>query len=147
MSKFEIRSVFLFLSSSYLFIHSFGHWSLLFPFRILSHFYVGSMFLMRRLHLTLSCPSSTVNSLSDMAFLMLSNHHRYGLPLLLFRGTSKAITLLYSGVFSINYLSVISLSLSLCFCLSLSFSSLCLSLSLSPSSPLSISFRFTWMLW
>ena len=65
-----------------------------FFFRILSHFHVGSMFRMTRLHLTRSCSSSTDNSLPDKSFLMLSNHVRFGLPLLFFPGTSIAITLL-----------------------------------------------------
>ena len=60
-------------------------------FLIFSHFYVGSMCLMRRLHLARSCVSSLDNSLSDKSFLMLSNHLRFGLPLLLFPGTSIAI--------------------------------------------------------
>ena len=49
---------------------------------------------MRRLHLARSWASSLDNSLSDKSFLMLSNHLRFGLPLLLFPGTSIAITLL-----------------------------------------------------
>ena len=44
------------------------------------HFYVGSMCLLRRLHLARSCASSPDNSLSDKSFLMLSNHLRFGLP-------------------------------------------------------------------
>ena len=46
--------------------------------RIHSYFYVGSMFRMRRLHLTRSWASSPDNSLSDKSFLMLSNHLRFG---------------------------------------------------------------------
>ena len=65
-----------------------------FFFRILSNVYVGSMFRMRRLHLTRSCASSPDNSLSEKSFLMLSNHPRFGLPVLLFAGTSITITLL-----------------------------------------------------
>ena len=65
-----------------------------FFFRIFSHFYVGSMCLMRRLHLARSCASSLDNSLSDKSFLMLSNHLRFGLPLFLFLGTFIATTLL-----------------------------------------------------
>ena len=57
-----------------------------------SHFYVESMFRIR--HLTRSCASSADNSLSDKSFLMLSNHLCFGLPLLLFLGTSITITLL-----------------------------------------------------
>ena len=49
---------------------------------------------MRLLHLARSCASSLDNSLSDKSFLMLSNHLRFGLPLLLFPSTSIAITLL-----------------------------------------------------
>ena len=49
-----------------------------------SHFNVGSMCLVRRLHLARSCASSPDNVLSDKSFLMLSNHLRFGLPLLLF---------------------------------------------------------------
>ena len=54
---------------------------MVFFFRILSHFYVGSMFLMRRLHLAWSWAFSPDNSLRQV--LMLSNHLRFGLPLLL----------------------------------------------------------------
>ena len=69
--------------------------SVLFSFlRIRSHFYVGSMFLMRRLHWTRSCASSPDNSLSDESFLMLSNHLRFSLPILLSLGTFITITLL-----------------------------------------------------
>ena len=67
---------------------------LLLLFLIFSHFYVGSMCLMRRLHLARSWASSLDNSLSDKSFLILSNHLRFGLPLLLFPSTSIAITLL-----------------------------------------------------
>ena len=52
------------------------------------------MCLMSRLHLARSWASSLDNSLSDKSFPMLSNHLRFGLPLLLFPGTSIAITLL-----------------------------------------------------
>ena len=70
---------------------------LLLLFLIFSHFYVWSMCLMTRLHLSRSCASSLDNnSLSDKSFLVLSNHLRFGLPLLLFPGTSTAITLLPS---------------------------------------------------
>ena len=68
-------------------------WHLLL-FLIFYHFYVGSMCLMSRLHLSRSWASSLDNSLCDKSFLMLSNHLRFGLPLLLFPGTSIAITLL-----------------------------------------------------
>ena len=54
---------------------------------IFSHFYVGSMCLMRRIHLDLSCASSPDNSLSDESFLMLSNHLRFCLHLLLIPST------------------------------------------------------------
>ena len=56
---------------------------------------------MRRLHLTQSCASSPDNSLSDKSLLMLSNHLRFGLPLLLFPGTSILITLLPTYSFSL----------------------------------------------
>ena len=56
-------------------------------------FYVGSMFLMRRLHLR---ASSSDNSLSDKSFLMLSNHLRFGLHLVLFPGT--AVTMYSSSL-------------------------------------------------
>ena len=53
-------------------------------------FYVGSMFLMIR-----QCCSSPDSSLSDKSFLMtLSNHLRFGLPLLRFYETTITITLL-----------------------------------------------------
>ena len=71
-----------------------NHLVLLLLFLIFSHFYVGSMCLMRRLHLARSCASSRDNSLSDKSSLMLSNHLRFGHSLLLFPGTSIAITLL-----------------------------------------------------
>ena len=64
-----------------------------FFFLIFSHLYVGSMCLVRRLHLARSCSSSPDNSLSDKSFLILSNHLHFGLPLLLFLGTSIPITL------------------------------------------------------
>ena len=51
---------------------------------------------MRRLHLARSCVSSLDNSLSNKSFLMLSNRLPFGLPLLLFPGTSIAITLLHT---------------------------------------------------
>ena len=63
-------------------------------FLIFPHFYVGSMCLMRLLHLARSCVSSLDNSFSDKSFPMVSIHLRFGLPLLLFPGTSIAITLL-----------------------------------------------------
>ena len=50
--------------------------------RIFSDFYVGSMCLMRLLHLARSCTSSPDNSLSDKSLLMLSNHFRFGLPVI-----------------------------------------------------------------
>ena len=53
----------------------------------------GAMFLMRRLHLTRSCAFSPDRPLFNKSFLMLSNHHSFGLPLLLFSGTSITITL------------------------------------------------------
>ena len=69
------------------------HWLLLL-FLIFSHFYVGSMCLMRLLHLARSCVSSLDNSFSDKSFPMVSIHLRFGLPLLLFPGTSIPIPLL-----------------------------------------------------
>ena len=51
-------------------------------------------FSMRRLQWTRSCAFSPDNSLSDKSFLMLSNYLRFGLPPLLFPGTSITITLL-----------------------------------------------------
>ena len=65
-----------------------------FFFFIFSHFYVGSMCLVTRLHLGRSCASSPDNPLSDKSFLVLSSHLRFGLPLLLFPGTSIPVTLL-----------------------------------------------------
>ena len=62
---------------------------------------------MRRLHLARSSVSSLDNSLSDKSFLMLSNHLRFGLPLLLFPGTSIVITLLPTlFVFSSQYMPI-----------------------------------------
>ena len=77
--------------SKFLFYMSFLHFLFLL-FLIFSHFYVGSMCLMRRLHLVLSCVSSLDNSFSDKSFPMVSSHLRFGLPLLLFPGTSIPIT-------------------------------------------------------
>ena len=54
---------------------------------------MGSMFLMRRFQLIRHCVSSPDSYVSDKSFLMLSNHLRFGLPLLLFHGTSITITL------------------------------------------------------
>ena len=68
-----------------------------FVFRILSNVYMGSMFRMRRLHLTWSCASSSDNSLSEKSFLRLSNHPRFGLPVLLFAGTTITILPAYSS--------------------------------------------------
>ena len=65
-----------------------------FLFRIFSHFDARSMCLLRCLHLARSCASFLDNSLSDKSFLMLSKHLRFGLPLLLFLGTSIPVTLL-----------------------------------------------------
>ena len=75
-------------------------------FHIFSYFYVGSMCLMRRLHLARSCASSLDNSLSDKSFLILLNHLRFGLHLLLFPGTSIPITLLPIFVFSSQYMPI-----------------------------------------
>ena len=63
----------------------------LFSFYASFHFVCGSMFLMRRFPLTRHCASSPDSSLSDKSFLVLSNHFRFGLPLLLFHDTSIAI--------------------------------------------------------
>ena len=79
--------------------------------RILSHFYVGSMFRMRLLHLTWSCASSPDSSLSDKSFLTLSNHLCFGLPLLLFPGT---ITLL--PTYSYSLLNTCPYRFNLLFC-------------------------------
>ena len=67
---------------------------LLLLFLIFSHFYVGSVCLMRLLHLARYYVSSFDNSFSDQSFPMVSIHLRFGLPLLLFPGTSIPITLL-----------------------------------------------------
>ena len=53
---------------------------------------VGSTFLVRRLHLTRSFASSPDSSPSDKSFLMLFNHLRFGIPLLLFQRTSITIS-------------------------------------------------------
>ena len=50
------------------------------------------MFLMRHLQWTRSCASSPDNSLTNNLFLMLSNHLRFGLPLLIFPVTYISIT-------------------------------------------------------
>ena len=65
-------------------------------FRIFSHFYVWSMFLMRRLllNLVLRFLPWQLYYISDKSFLMLCNHLRIGFPLLIFSGTSITITLL-----------------------------------------------------
>ena len=54
---------------------------------------MGSMFLLRRLHLTRYCVSSLDYSLSDMSFLVLSKHIHLVRPLLLFPSISITITL------------------------------------------------------
>ena len=55
--------------------------SIFYFLRILSHFYVGLMIVIRRLNLTRSCASSPDSSLSDKSLLMLSNHlHRSSSP-------------------------------------------------------------------
>ena len=64
------------------------------PFMQPFPFYVGSMFLVIRFQLIRHCVSSPDSSLSDKSFLMLSNHLRFGLPLLLVHGTSITIILL-----------------------------------------------------
>ena len=65
-----------------------------FLFLIFPHVYVGSMCLMRLLHLARSCVSSLDNSFSDKSFPMVSIHLRFGLHLLLFPGTSIPVALL-----------------------------------------------------
>ena len=50
--------------------------------------------LMRRTHLTRYCASYPGNSLSDKSFLMLSNHFRFDLTVLLFPGNPITTTLL-----------------------------------------------------
>ena len=78
-------------------IHMFSS-SYFFFFRIFSHFCVGSMCLMRRLHLARSCASSPDSYISDQSFLMLSNHLRFDLPLLFSpAGTSIPITCSVEG--------------------------------------------------
>ena len=67
----------------------------------LSTYMWGSMCIMRRLHLARSCATSPDNSLSDKSLLMLSNHPRFGIPLLLFPGTSIVITFLPRYSFSL----------------------------------------------
>ena len=52
--------------------------------RGLTSFHMPSLLLMSRLRLTPSCASSPDNSLSDKSSMMLSNHLRFGLRLLLF---------------------------------------------------------------
>ena len=78
--------------------------------RIHSHFYVGSMFRMRRLHLTRSCTSSLDNSLSDKSFLMLSNHH------LLFPGPFTTITLFPTQPYYYSLLNTCSCHFNLLSC-------------------------------
>ena len=68
--------------------------SVSFFFSIHFHVYVGSMFIMRRLHLSQYCASYLDSPLSDKSFPVLSNHLRIGLPLLLFTYTSITITIL-----------------------------------------------------
>ena len=89
-------------------------------FLIFSLFYVGSMCLMRRLHLARSCVSCLDSSLSDKSFLMLSNHLRFGLPLLLFPDTSIAIPLL--PTYSSSLLSTCPYDLNLLSCTFLNIS-------------------------
>ena len=62
--------------------------------RTLSHFDVGSVFLMGCLHLTRSCASSPDSYISDKSFLVLSYHTRFHLSLLLFPGNAIIITCL-----------------------------------------------------
>ena len=117
-----------------------------FFFFIFSNFYVGSMCLVRRLHLGRSCASSSDNPLSDKSFLMLSNHLRFGLPLLLFPGTSIPITLFptYSSSlletcpYHFNLLSCIFLDVSPTFVVTLILSFLILSILVTPLIQLNI---------
>ena len=92
MMNTSLYTYFEFTVATYLFLRLYNiH---IFFVGILSHFYVGSMFAMKCFHLIRSCASSLDNSLSDKFLLMFSNHLRFGLPLLLFPGTSITITLL-----------------------------------------------------
>ena len=126
-----VNPSFLFLS------HVSGHF---FFFFIFSHFYVGSMCLVRCLHLGRSCASSSDNRLSDKSFLMLSNRLRFGLPLLLFPGTSIPITLFptYSSSlletcpYHFNLLSCTFLDISPTFVVPLILSFLILSILVTP---------------
>ena len=80
---------------------------LLLLFLILSHFYVGSMCLMTRLHFARSCVFSPNISLSDKSLLMLSNHLRFGLPLLRFpRHLHRHHSLAYVFVFTSQYMPI-----------------------------------------
>ena len=81
-------------------------WMSVFFFRIFSHFYIGSIMFMRRIHWTRSCAPSPDNSLSDKSFLMLSNHLLFGLPLLRCPGTSITITLAHVLFFSSQYMPI-----------------------------------------
>ena len=98
------------------------------------------MCLVRRLHLVRSCASSLDNSLSDKSFLVLSNHLRFGLRLLLFPGTSIAMTLLPTYSYSllntcqyhINLLSCTFLAISPTFVVPLILSFLILSSLVTP---------------
>ena len=117
-------------------------------FLIFSHFYVGSMCLMRLLHLARSCVSSLDNSFSEKSFLMLSIHFLFGLPLLLFPCTSIAITLLptYSSSllstcpYHFNLLSCTFLDISPTFVVPLILSFLILSSLVTPLIHLNIPF-------
>ena len=112
----------------------------IFFFFIFSHFYVGSMCLVRRLHLDRSCASSSDNPLSDKSFLMLSIHLRFGLPLLLFAGISIPNTLFptYSSSlletcpYHFNLLSCTFLDISPTFVVPLILSFLILSILVTP---------------
>ena len=73
---------------------------------------VGIEWVKRRIHLTWSCASSPDNPLSDKPFLMLSNHLRFGLPILLFPSTSIAITLL--PTYSSSHLNIYHFNLLPC---------------------------------
>ena len=93
------------------------------------------MCLMRRLHLGRSCASSSDNPLSDKSFLMLSNHLRFGLPLLLFPITvfpMYSSSLLETCPYHFNLLSWTFLDISPTFVVPLILSFLILSILVTP---------------
>ena len=111
--------------------------------RIFSHFYVGLVCLMRRLHLARSFASSPGNSLSNKSCQMPSNHLRPGLPLLLFPGPSVSITPLPTYSYSLlntcphtfNQVSCTFLDISPTFVVPLIFSFLIMSSLVTPLFP------------